>query len=138
MDPFNALEAVDAGMRYIQTTLLGVGERSGITSMTALLFNLYIDKAYDHLEGYSLRGSYPINVMFASKLKKLVPSKEPVNLTNSPDEVSAEGQIMIDGDGYLHFVWVEQGLRDVGHRSLRSLFAWPPAHVERVLRASRW
>ena len=50
--------------------------------MTALLFNLYIDKAYDHLEGYNLRGSYPINVMFASKLKKLVPSKEPVSLTN--------------------------------------------------------
>ena len=78
----NALEAVKSGMRYIQTTLLGVGERSGITSLTALLYNLYVDKAYDHLEGYSLRGSYPINVMFADKLKKLVPSKEPVNLTN--------------------------------------------------------
>ncbi len=78
----NALEAVNGGMRYMQTTLLGVGERSGITSMTALLFNLYLDKAYDHLEGYNLRGSYPINVMFASKLKKLVPSKEPTSLTN--------------------------------------------------------
>ena len=78
----NSLEAVNAGMRYIQTTLLGVGERSGITSLTALLYNLYIDKAYDHLEGYSLRGSYPINVMFASKLRKLVPSREPVSLTN--------------------------------------------------------
>lgn len=78
----NALEAVKAGMRYIDTTLLGIGDRSGITSMTALLYNLYIDKAYDHLEGYNLRGAYPINVMFASKLKKLVPSKEPVSLTN--------------------------------------------------------
>ena len=78
----NALEAIKGGMRYLQTTLLGVGERSGINSMTALLFNLYIDKAYDHLEGYNLRGSYPINVMFADKLKKLVPSKEPVSLTN--------------------------------------------------------
>lgn len=78
----NALEAAKSGMRYMNTTLLGVGERSGITSMTALFFNLYIDKAYDHLEGYNLRGSYPINVMFASKLKKLVPSKEPVSLTN--------------------------------------------------------
>ncbi len=78
----NPLEAINNGMRYINTTLLGIGERSGITSMTGLLFNLYIDKAYDHLEGYNLRGSYPINVMFASKLKKLVPSKEPVSLTN--------------------------------------------------------
>jgi homocitrate synthase len=78
----NALEAVNSGMRYINTSLLGIGERSGITSMTALLFNLYIDKMYDHLEGYTLRSSYPINVMFASKLRKLVPSKEPVSLTN--------------------------------------------------------
>ncbi len=78
----NALEAVKNGMRYIQTTLLGIGERSGITSMTALLFNLSIDREYDRLEGYHLRGSYPINVMLASKLKKLVHSKEPVSLTN--------------------------------------------------------
>jgi homocitrate synthase len=78
----NALEAVKNGMRYIQTTLLGIGERSGITSMTALLFNLSIDREYDMLEGYHLRGSYPINVVLASKLKKLVQSKEPVSLTN--------------------------------------------------------
>ena len=78
----NALEAVKSGMRYVQTTLLGIGERSGITSMTALLFNLSIDREYDRLEGYHLRGSYPINVLLASKLKKLVQSKEPVSLTN--------------------------------------------------------
>jgi homocitrate synthase len=78
----NALEAVKNGMRYIQTTLLGIGERSGITSMTALLFNLSIDREYDMLEGYHLRGSYPINVVLASKLNKLVQSKEPVSLTN--------------------------------------------------------
>jgi homocitrate synthase len=78
----NALQAVKRGMRYMQTTLLGIGERSGITSMTALLYNLYIDREYDMLEGYHLRGSYPINVMLADKLKKLVPSKEPVSLTN--------------------------------------------------------
>ncbi len=78
----NALEAIKNGMRYINTTLLGIGDRSGITSITALLYNLYIDKMYDHLEGYHLRESYPINVMFASKLRKLVPSKEPVSLTN--------------------------------------------------------
>jgi homocitrate synthase len=78
----NALEAVRSGMRYLQTTLLGIGERSGITSMTALLFNLFIDQEYDRLEGYHLRGSYPINVLLASKLNKLVQSKEPVSLTN--------------------------------------------------------
>jgi len=78
----NALEAVRAGVRYVDTTVLGIGERSGITSLTALLFNLHVDHNYDALEGYHLRGSYPINVLAADKLKKLVPSKEPVSLTN--------------------------------------------------------
>jgi homocitrate synthase len=78
----NSLEAVKSGMRYINTTLLGIAERSGITSMTALLFNLYIDREFDRLEGYNLRGSYPINVTAADKLKMLVPPKEPVSLTN--------------------------------------------------------
>ena len=79
---YNALEAVKSGVRYINTTILGIGERSGITSMTALLYNLYIDKMYDHVEGYHLRGSYPINVLLADKLKMLVPAIEPVSLTN--------------------------------------------------------
>jgi len=78
----NSLEAAKNGIRYINTTLLGIGERSGITSMTALLFNLFIDQEYDRLEGYHLRGSYPINVVLASKLHKLVQAKEPVSLTN--------------------------------------------------------
>jgi homocitrate synthase len=78
----NALEAVHAGVRYMDTTVLGIGERSGITSLTALLFNLHVDHNYDMLEGYHLRGSYPVNVLVADKLKKLVPSKEPVSLTN--------------------------------------------------------
>jgi homocitrate synthase len=78
----NALEAVKHGMRYINTTLLGIAERSGITSMTALLFNLYIEREFDKLEGYHLRGSYPINVLAADKLRMLVPPTEPVSLTN--------------------------------------------------------
>ena len=78
----NALEAARNGMRYVNTTLLGVGERSGITSMTALLFNLFVDREFNRLEGYHLHGSYPINMLMASMLHKLVPSKEPVSLTN--------------------------------------------------------
>jgi homocitrate synthase len=79
---YNALQAVRAGMRYLNTTVLGIAERSGITSMTSLLFNLYIDRDYDKVDGYQLRGSYPINVLVADKLKMLVPAKEPVSLTN--------------------------------------------------------
>ncbi|MFN3704821.1 MAG: LeuA family protein [Thermoflexales bacterium] len=92
----NALEAVKSGMQYIQTTLLGIGERSGITSMTALLFNLYIDREYDCLEGYHLRGSYPINVMMADKLRKLVPSKEPVSLTNRTHAAGVHQKAMLN------------------------------------------
>jgi homocitrate synthase len=79
---YNAITAVKSGARFINTTILGIGERSGITSMTALLFNLYVDRVYDAMEGYTLRGSYPINVLMASKMRKLVQSKEPVSLTN--------------------------------------------------------
>ncbi len=78
----NALTAIQAGAQYVNTTLLGIGERSGITSMTALLFNLFVDGAYDHVSGYRLRDSYPINVLLADKLHRLVPFKEPVSLTN--------------------------------------------------------
>lgn len=78
----NALEAVKHGVRYLNTTVLGMGERSGITSLTALLLNLHIDQDYDKLEGYHLRGSYPLNVLVADKLKMLVPPTEPVSLTN--------------------------------------------------------
>jgi len=78
----NALEAVESGMRYIDTTVLGIGERSGITSMTALLFNLFIDRQFSLLAGYHLCESYPINVLLASNLNMLVSDKEPVSLTN--------------------------------------------------------
>ena len=78
----NGLEGCRSGMQYMNTSLLGIGERSGITSMTALLFNLFIEQEFDHLEGYNLRGSYPINVLAADKLKMLVPANEPVSLTN--------------------------------------------------------
>ena len=92
----NALEATRSGTRYMQTTLLGIGERSGITSMTALLFNLFIDKQYDRLDGYQLRGSYPINVLMADKLRKLVPSKEPVSLTNRTHAAGVHQKAMLN------------------------------------------
>ncbi len=78
----NALEGVRSGMRYIDTTILGIGERSGITSLTALLFNLYVDQEYDKLEGYHLADSYSLNLLLANKFKMSVPRSEPVSRTN--------------------------------------------------------
>lgn len=97
----NALTAIRAGAQYVNTTLLGFGERSGITSMTALLFNLFLNGDYDHLEGYNLRSSYPINVLMADKLKTLVPSKEPVSLTNRTHTAGVhQGAVLNDAATY--------------------------------------
>lgn len=92
----NALEATRAGMRYMNTTLLGVAERSGITSMTALLYNLFIDKEYEKLEGYQLHGSYPINVLMADKMRKLIPSREPVSLTNRTHTAGVHAKAVVN------------------------------------------
>jgi homocitrate synthase len=97
----NTLEAVLAGAQFVDTTLLGVGERSGITSMTGLLFNLFVEQQYDYLEGYNLRSSYPINITMADKLKTLVPSKEPVSLTNRTHTAGVhQGAILQDSATY--------------------------------------
>jgi homocitrate synthase len=97
----NTLEAVLCGAQFVDTTLLGVGERSGITSMTALLFNLFVEQQYDYLEGYNLRSSYPINITMADKLKTLVPSKEPVSLTNRTHTAGVhQGAILQDSGTY--------------------------------------
>ncbi len=97
----NTLEAIREGVRYVNTTLLGIGERSGITSMTALAFNLYLDQKYDLLEGYHLRGSYPVNVLAADKLRMLVPPKEPISLTNRTHTAGVhQGAILNDAATY--------------------------------------
>ena len=95
----NTLEAVRSGMQYINTSVLGIGDRSGITSMTALLLNLFIDQDQDRVEAYNLRGSYPINVMLASKLHKLVPSKEPVSLTNRTHTAGVHQKAVLNDAG---------------------------------------
>jgi homocitrate synthase len=97
----NTIEAVLAGAQFVDTTLLGIGERSGITSMTSLIFNLFIDGQYDYLEGYTLRSSYPINVTMADKLKTLVPPKEPVSLTNRTHTAGVhQGAVLNDSVAY--------------------------------------
>lgn len=78
---YNAEVAHRAGMRYINTTILGVGERSGVTSLTALLLKLYC-KHPDYVKDYTIKLSYPLNVTFADMLRIQVPWNEPVSLTN--------------------------------------------------------
>jgi len=77
----NALWAIKAGAEYVDTSVWGMAERSGISSITGLLFNLYhLDKKL--VADYELELCYPVNVLMASTLKMQVPYNEPVSLTN--------------------------------------------------------
>lgn len=77
----NAVTAVKAGMQYIQTSVLGIGERSGITSLTGLLCNLYLENPR-FVSGFEIEQSYSLNVFLSSILGIQVSTTEPVSLTN--------------------------------------------------------
>jgi len=77
----NAVTAVKAGMQYIQTSVLGIGERSGVTSLTGLLCNLYLENP-KLTNSFNLEQSYSLNVLFSSILGIQVSTTEPVSLTN--------------------------------------------------------
>lgn len=77
----NSITAVKTGVEYIDCSIWGMAERSGITSITALLLNLsYLDNKL--VEKYNLELCYPLNAMMGSILDIQVPSTEPVSLTN--------------------------------------------------------
>lgn len=77
----NVLAAVRAGATYVDASIWGLAERSGIPSVTGVLFNL--SKRYPEIaRQYNLSQCYPLNVLMASILGTLVPYTEPVSLTN--------------------------------------------------------
>src|SRR3989338_5580325 len=77
----NALKAIETGASYIDTSIWGMAERSGITSITALLLNLYYENK-SLCKDYDLRICYPLNVLIGSILKLQVSPAEPVSITN--------------------------------------------------------
>ncbi len=77
----NAVTAAVSGARYIDCSVWGLAERSGITSTTGLLLNLFeTDKQM--VAGYDLINCYPLNVVLATILNMQIPITEPVSLTN--------------------------------------------------------
>ncbi|MER3554086.1 MAG: pyruvate carboxyltransferase [Meiothermus sp.] len=77
----NVNAAVKAGVSYIDASIWGLAERSGIPSVTGVLFNL--SKRHPEIaRQYNLSQCYPLNVLMASILGTLVPYTEPVSLTN--------------------------------------------------------
>ena len=77
----NTIAAVKSGASYIDSSVWGLPERSGITSVTAALFNLV---KYDEklARRYNTKDAYAVNVIMGSILKCQVPYSEPVSLTN--------------------------------------------------------
>jgi len=77
----NTITAIESGAEYIDSTIWGMGERSGISSVTGTLLNLdYLDP--NLTKKYSLELCYPVNVLMGSILNTQVPYNEPVSLTN--------------------------------------------------------
>ncbi len=77
----NALTAIESGAAYIDTSVWGMAERSGITSLTGILLNI-VHEFPEISKSYHLEYCYPLNVLMASILKLHVPYNEPVSLTN--------------------------------------------------------
>ncbi|PIY68712.1 pyruvate carboxyltransferase [Candidatus Roizmanbacteria bacterium CG_4_10_14_0_8_um_filter_39_9] len=77
----NAITAIQSGASYVDTSIWGMAERSGITSVTGLLLNLYYeDKTL--CKDFNLKVCYPLNVLMGSILKLQVSPTEPVSITN--------------------------------------------------------
>ena len=77
----NTITAIENGAEYIDSTIWGMGERSGISSITGTLLNLYYLDS-NLTKNYNLDLCYPVNVLMGSILKMQVPYNEPVSLTN--------------------------------------------------------
>jgi len=92
----NSMVAIQAGIQFIQSTILGIGERSGITSTTGLLFNLYLENP-DALAGYDLSSSYALNVLLSQILGIQVPTTEPVSLTNRTHSAGVHAAAVLKG-----------------------------------------
>ena len=90
----NAVSAVFAGMEFIDTSVLGLAERSGITSITGLLFNLYLDKP-DLVAHFQTKDSYTLNVLVANIMRMQVPFTEPVSLTNATHSAGVHTSAML-------------------------------------------
>ena len=90
----NALTAIEAGMDFINTSVLGLGERSGITSLTALVFNLYL-KDPGLVKDLDLSSSYALNVFLAKIMNMHVPPTEPISLTNRTHAAGVHAQAVL-------------------------------------------
>jgi homocitrate synthase len=88
----NALFALQAGANWIDTTLLGIGERTGITPLSALLTNLY-NLTPDLVEKYSLA----LLTQIEQSMAEILDTTTPFNLITSKTAFSHKAGIHING-----------------------------------------
>lgn len=94
----NTLTAIEAGVSYVDTSIWGMAERSGITSLTGILLNLFFEQK-ELCKNYNLEYSYPLNVLMGSILKWHVPYNEPVSLTNRTHTAGVHQKAVINHHG---------------------------------------
>ncbi len=107
----NSLAAIEANIDFVQTSILGFGERSGITSLTALLFNLFLQG--EKLTGFDLSASYSLNVLLAGVMKMQVPAAEPISLTNRTHSAGVHTQAVLKNSAvYEGHPWEKFGVTE--------------------------
>lgn len=95
----NTMAAVKNGAEFIDGSIWGMAERSGITSTTGALLNFYeLDK--NLVANYNLQLAYPLNVLMASILGWHVPWTEPVSLTNRTHIAGVHQKAVLGQKGY--------------------------------------
>ncbi len=91
----NAMMGMLSGMTRIDTSILGLAERSGITSLTGLLYLLYakFPQFPDLTAPYQLQDSYALNILVASLLNLQV--EDPVSLTSATHTAGVHGAAVL-------------------------------------------
>ena len=105
----NALTAIEEGVSYMDTSIWGMAERSGITSLTGILLNLCTE--FPNLRTqYALEHAYSVNVLMGSLLKWQVPYNEPVSLTNRTHTAGVHQKAVINN----RLLYEAHGLSEYG------------------------
>lgn len=108
----NALAAIKAGMRLIDTSILGIAERSGITSITALLLNVY-RRWPEKFEGFEKSLAYKLNTILADIIGMQVPSTEPVSASNRTHSAGVHtNAVLFNRNTYEDFHLEEWGVEE--------------------------
>ena len=73
----SSIEAVKAGARQIQGTLLGFGERCGNANLTSIICNLQLKRGYECIPSEKLKDIYESAMTIAETANTAVPQNQP-------------------------------------------------------------